>query len=343
MLPYLRGDKESAPTFSLANIYAVCYDAVGQIFLTGDDSMETSVFTRNKKLLAYCGLIFVVLIWGISPLLTLQFYQYYSPTVRLAYSTLFCALSLLAISWNKRKLLNKTYFAVAIPTGFFMGLADILQKVGLQYTTPTHYAFLENLSCLVVPILLFFFVKKKPSFLTVLAAVLCLLSSFVLTGMSADVSKTTLLGDLLCGAAGIMFGINIAGTGAFAKKLYAPLYLMIQMFVELAVSAVGTVIFHFTKIEPIVFSFDWRLLVGNVVLVFVSYTLCWLIRTSAMKHVDATVVAVMMPFSSIVTTIVSILAGNDTVSTNLIVGVILGLTAIILSGLGDRQAEKKTT
>ena len=302
--------------------------------------MPTSAFLKNKKALAYCGLIVVVVIWGISPLITLQFYQYYSPTVRLAYSTLFCALSLLALSWNKRKLLNKTYFAVAIPTGFFMGLADILQKVGLQYTTPTHYAFLENLSCLVVPILLFFFIRKKPGFLTILAAVLCLVSSFVLTGMSSQISKTTLLGDLLCAAAGIMFGINIAGTGAFSKKLYAPLYLMIQMFVELAVAAAGTVIFHITKIEPIVFTFDWGLMLSNVLWVFISYTLCWLIRTSAMKHVDATVVAVMMPFSSIVTTICSIAAGNDTVSTNLVAGAVLGLTAVILSGLGDRQAEK---
>lgn len=299
--------------------------------------MDTAVLTRNRKVRAYCGLIFVVVIWGISPLVTKSFYAYFSPTVRLAYSSLFCALSLLVISWKKRMLLNKTYFAVAIPTGFFMGLADILQKVGLQYTTPTHYAFLENLSCLVVPLLMFFFVKKKPGWLTVLAAVLCLCSSFVLTGWTGSMSKTSLLGDILCAAAGIMFGINIAGTGAFAKKLHAPLYLMIQMFVETAVAAVGTVVFHFTNIEPIQFTFEWKILLANVLVVFVSYTLCWLIRTSAMKQVDATVVAVMMPFSSVVTTVVSVLTGKDTLSTNLIVGAVLGLAAVILSGLGDRQ------
>jgi len=302
--------------------------------------MNATLLTRNRKALAYCGLIFVVLIWGISPLVTKRFYEFYSPTVRLAYSSFFCALSLLVISWNKRKLLNKSYFAVAIPTGFFLGLADILQKVGLQYTTPTHYAFLENLSCIVVPILLFFFIRKKSGPLTILAALLCLCSSFVLTGWTGGMNKSVLIGDILCAAAGIMFGINIAGTGAFATKLYAPLYLMIQMFVETAVATVGTVVFHFTAIEPIKFTFEWKILLLNVLVVFISYTLCWLIRTNAMKRVDATVVAVMMPFSSVVTTIVSIIAGKDTLSKNLIIGASLGLVAVILSGLADRQKKQ---
>jgi len=303
--------------------------------------MKLSVLTRNRKVLAYCGLIFVVVIWGISPLITKAFYAYFSPTVRLAYSSLICALTLLAISWNKRKLLNKTYFAVAIPTGLFMGLADILQKVGLQYTTPTHYAFLENLSCLVVPVLLFFFIKKKPGALTILAAVLCLCSSFILTGWGGAESQNMLLGDILCAAAGVMFGINIAGTGAFAKKLYAPLYLMIQMFVEMAVAAVGTVVFHITDIEPVMFTFEWKILLANVLLVFISYTLCWLIRTCAMKHVDATVVAVLMPFSSVVTMLVSVLTGKDSLTVNLVAGAALGLAAVILSGLGDRQPSQR--
>lgn len=294
---------------------------------------------KEKKSLAYAGLILVVLLWGVSPLITLQFYQYYSPTARVTFTSLVCALSLLLIARKKLHLLDKRYFAAALPTGFFMATANILQKIGLQYTTPTHYSFLENLSVVVVPVLLFFFLKKKPSVLTVLAAVLCLAGSFVLTGMGSDVGEGSLLGDLLCALAGVFYGVNIAGTGMVAKKLYAPLYLMIQMFVEVAVSAIGAVAFHFSGIEPILFDWDRRLILANVTVVFVTSTMCWLIRTNAMKAVDATVVAVIMPFSSVVTMILSVCIGKDTLTANLIVGVILGLTAIILSGLGDRKKD----
>ena len=301
--------------------------------------MEHTSSTDKNKLLTYAGLIFVIIIWGIYPLIALRFYKYYSPTIRIAFSCLVCAIALLIISRHKLNLLNKTYFMVAIPTGFFLAVADILQKIGLLYTTPTHYAFLENLSCVVVPILLIFFVKKKPSFLTIAAALLCLLSSFVLTGVTADSGNISPIGDTLCALAGVFYGINIAGTGAFAKKLDAPLYLMIQMFTEVIISSVGAVVFDATGIEKIKFSFDLRLILACIVIAFTVSTLCWLIRTKAMKHVDASVVAVMMPFSSIITTIVSIFVGNDTLNANLAIGVVLGLIAIILSGLGDRKKE----
>ena len=296
---------------------------------------------KSSKKSAYAGLIFVIFVWGISPLLTLEFYKYYSPTIRITFSSLICSVALLLISHKKLKLLNSDYLKVAIPTGFFMALANILQKIGLQYTTPTHYSFLENLSVLVVPILLIFFIKKKPSVLTVLGAVLCLISSFILSGMFSDKSDISLVGDILCALAGILYGVNIAATGAFAKKLYTPLYLMVQMFTEVVVSFIGAIALDLVNIEKITFSLNIWVAVANVVVVFITSTLCWLIRTNAMKKVDATVVAVMMPFSSVVTTIVSIIADKDTLSITLVIGVLLGLTAIILSGLGDREYKKQ--
>ena len=303
--------------------------------------MEIAARTSNKKYMAYLGLVFVILVWGIGPLITLRFYRYYSPTIRIAFGDTVSILALLLICRKKLHLLDKNYLRVAIPTGFFMALANILQKIGLQYTTPSHYAFLENLSCIAVPVLMFVLTKKKPGVLTVIAALLCLVSSFILSGMSARSDGVSAVGDLLCALAGILYGVNIAGTGAYAKKFFAPLYLLIQMATELVVSFVGAWALHGTGVERIQFTPDWRLLLANAVFVLISSTLCWVIRTNAMKRVDATVVAVMMPFSSVVTTVASVLLGSDTLSWNLVIGALLGLVAIILSGFGDRKQEEK--
>ena len=303
--------------------------------------MVVKPLSFDRKLRSYCGLVLVVLLWGIAPLVTLYFYNYYSPTIRIAFSSFVCSVVLFLIAWPNRKLLDHSYFKVAVPTGFFLSLANILQKIGLQYTTPTHYAFLENLSCLTVPILLIFFIRKKPSVLTILSSLLCLAGSFILTGMTAgDSGSASVTGDLLCALAGILYGVNIAGTGAFAKKLYAPLYLLVQMLTETVVSLVGAFAFHTVGLEPIRFSFHWTMLLANITFVFISSTMCWLIRTNAMKHVDATVVAVMMPFSSVVTAVVSIMLGTDRLSPSLVLGSCIGLAAIILSAFGDRPAKK---
>jgi drug/metabolite transporter (DMT)-like permease len=60
-----------------------------------------------------------------------------------------------------------------------------------------------------------------------------------------------------------------------------------------------------------------------------------------MKHVDATVIAIMMPFSSVITGVLSVIIGYDTISSNLIIGAVLGFSAIMLSGLADVFETKK--
>ncbi len=299
----------------------------------------------NKKFLeskagAYSGLVFVIFIWGLSPIITNFLQQYFSPTIRIAMGTFVCALSMLLISIKKINLLNKEYLKIAIPTGACIGIADMLQKIGLQHTTPSHYAFLENLSVVVVPILLFFLIKKKPNFLTVISAILCLVSCFILTGMLSGGAEIFWLGDILCALAGVFYGINIAVTGIHAKNFFVPIYLTIQLFTEAVLSFVSAIALDATKIEPIKFAFDAKLILMNIGFVLVSLTLGWLIRTWAMKKVDPTVVAVMMPFSATVTVIVSVMLGQDKISPELILGAILGLVAIILSGLGDREPKK---
>lgn len=303
---------------------------------------------ESQKKLSYIGLISVVFIWGIVPFITIYFYDYYSPTILVSFCAIVSALALLLTSIKNLKLLNKEYFKIAIPTGIFYSTANILQKIGLQYTTPTKYSFLENLSCVVVPILLFFFIKKKPSFFTITSSLLCLASAFILNGM--NFSKNSLsfgIGEVLCALAGIFYGVNIAATGAFAKKLYAPLYIMLQMFVEAIFSfataiALNYITLNGAPIEPIKFSFNIWILILRIVAVLIFSTLCWVIRTNSMKHVDATVCAVMMPFSSVVTTIISIIVGRDTLTSSLVIGVILGLAAIIMSGFGDRAKKSQT-
>lgn len=291
----------------------------------------------NPKTAAYAGLIFVIFVWGLSPLITVYLYKFFSPTIRIAFGTFFCAASMLFISGKNIKLLNKDYLKIAIPTGFCMGLADILQKIGLLHTTPSHYAFLENLSVVVVPILLLFMIKKKPSALTIVSAVLCFISCFILTGMLSGRAQIFWLGDTLCALAGVFYGINIAVTGVHAKRFFVPLYLAIQLFVESVLSFVSAIALDAVKIEPIMFTFEAKPILMNLGFVLVSLTLGWLIRTWAMKLVDPTVVAVMMPFSATVTVIASVILGQDTLSYELVIGAVLGLVAIILSGLGDRE------
>ena len=295
---------------------------------------------KNKTTPAYLGLVLVIFLWGISPLVNLRFYEWYSPTLRVAFGSLTSGLAMLLIAHRKLPLLSRRYFKLAIPTGIALGAADVLQKIGLQYTTPTNYAFLENLSVVVVPVILFLLVKKKPRPLTLISVALCLLSSLILTGMLTAGGHLS-YGDILCALAGLLYGVNIAVTGTYAKDVCVPLYLSLQLLTVSALGFASAPVFHAVGLEVTLFTFHPGILLLLVGFVLVSSTLGWLIRTAAMKVVDPTVVAVMMPFSSVVTVLASVIAGTDRLSPSLVVGAVIGLAAIILSGLAER--EKKPT
>ncbi len=303
--------------------------------------MEKSLSTKTK---AYAGLLFVVLVWGVGPLFTSRLLDIYSPAVYSAIGGAISATALLLISLKRLRELSREYFKLAVPTGFFTAVASLLQKIGLQYTTPAKYSFLENLSCITVPALLFLLVKKKPRPTTVLACALCLAGSFLLTGMNIDVGIGK--GDLLCALAGIFYGVNIAVTGTYTKKLYAPMYVMIQLWVQVLVSLTSAICMNFIRIngeavEPIRISYKPEHLLAIASVVLVSSTLCWVVRTNAMKHVDATAVAILMPCSSIVTGIASVLVGMDRLTPSFVVGAVVSFAAAILSGLSDIKGKRR--
>ncbi len=299
----------------------------------------------NQKTLSYIGLFFVVCVWGTSPLVTLHYYKYYSPSIRLFFSEVILFVTYICMSGKHFKEFNREYIKVGIPTGFFLALANVSQKIGLMYTTPARYAFLENLSCITVPILMYFLIKKKPGFITVLSCFLSLASVFILNGISLDGVSSWGIGEILCAISGLLYGFNIAGTGVFAKKLYAPMYLAVQSVVGMIVSSIFALALNFitvtnssgiqVPVEKIVFSFKAEHVIFTIFYIVISTAFCWVIRTNSMKHIDPTVVAVIMPFSAVITGVLSVLTGKDVISASLVAGGILGVIAVVMSSFGD--------
>lgn len=293
----------------------------------------------NKKIMSYIGIFTVIFIWGLCPLITKELNRHYSPTFKVAVTEVILLITYFFISGKNIKKFNKGYLKPGLITGVFLGLANITQKVGLLYTTPAKYAFLENLSCISVPVLLYVLTKKKPTRFTYLSIILCLAGVFILNGISF--SDSWGVGEILCAISGILYGFNIAGTAVYAKKLHTPLYLATQCIAGLIISLIFSVVLNFATItdaagnvsviEKIVFSPDIKMFVFLVLYVIVSSAFCWIIRTNCLKHISANVVSVIMPLSAVVTAIASVLAGSDVISANIILGGTLGVLSVIIS------------
>lgn len=303
--------------------------------------------TNKSTILAYAGIIAVVFIWGVIPTFKKALIgDHFSAAIYSAITTFAGACSLLVLFAKHLKKINLQYFKVAVPTGLVVGAAALLQAIAYKYdASPTKQAFLENLSCVIVPVLLFIIVKKKPSILTIGASIVCLASSFVL-GDIFSVGLSFGTADILNALAGILYGVNIAITGIYAKKFHAPIYVMIQLFVQAITSTLVAVAFNFITfngepMDKIVFTPDVWLILGAIGIGILTNAVCWTIRTVAMKYVSANVVAVIMPFSAVVTGVVSVIIGMDTLSYTLIVGAVLGLVASFMSSASDIMENNK--
>lgn len=303
--------------------------------------------SKKATILAYLGIISVVIIWGVIPTFKKMLIgEHFSPALYSHMTALAGALALLLIFFKDLKKIDMSYIKIALPTGLLVGIASLLQAIAYRFpdASPTKQAFLENLSCIVVPVLLFIIIKKKPGALTISASILCLISSFVL----ADLFTTGFnfgVADIFNALAGIFYGVNIAITGIYAKKLHAPMYVMLQLLIQALFSYAVMIAFNLISvgdklIEPIIFTPEPLLVVGVFAIGIVTNAVCWTIRTLSMKYVSANVVAVIMPFSAVVTGILSVALGMDSLSYSLVIGAILGLIASIMSS-GDDILENK--
>lgn len=92
---------------------------------------------NNVKARAYGGLTFVVFIWGISPLLTLRLYRYYSPAFRLFLAQLVLLPAYLLISGRHLREINASYIRVGMITGLFLASVTLVSSA-LCWTVRTN-------------------------------------------------------------------------------------------------------------------------------------------------------------------------------------------------------------
>ena len=289
----------------------------------------------------YILLFIVIFVWGFDPSVCKYFYKDYSASVVAVIATVTSFIFFACFSFRKLKDMNLKFLKIAVPIGFLNGLAGLLQRIGLQYTSPANFAFLEHLAVATVPIVLYILIRKKPSIVQVISVILCLIGCFILSGMTLSGFRGN-IGDILCALSGIIYGLCVALIGIYSKKIDASLYMVVFTFIYFITSLFTLILLHFTQIEPVKFAFDITLILPVALFGLFSVGITWLLKTIAIKHLDPTFVAIVSPFTAVVAGAISVITKTDILTPKLIIGAILIMAAAILSGILDiKQSTKK--
>ena len=171
----------------------------------------------KTKLLAFSGLLLVVILWGIAPVVSKYLFDnnFYSPAILVSTRGLLAVIAMFffVLFTGGFKDFNKTYW-IAIPAGLVLGAAYLFQFIGLESTTPAKNTFLETLSCIAVPICMFIFVREKPTWMTIVSIVVVLIGAFVLCGNGWNFSEmftAPTFGDIMSAIAGLFARSSSSG------------------------------------------------------------------------------------------------------------------------------------
>ena len=301
---------------------------------------------KNKKVIAFIVLVMVVVLWGFAPVAAKAIYEgdppSYSPGMLIMLRGLFSIVAMAIIINKGFKKINKSYL-ICIPAGIILAAAYIFQFVGLKYTVPSKNTFLENISCVTIPIFLFIFIREKPTWYSIVAALICVIGSIFLVGNGFNFlhffDGGSLLGDGLSAIGGLFFGLDIAFTKVFCKNKDPLIYVFLQLCVLTVVAAIYTFAFEGLVFHELAFSFDLLPILQVVFLGVVCTAVCWVARAWAMKYIDALTVSLLVPLSAVVASILSIAFKMEDFTYNLLIGGLIILVSIAVSAIFDYRKE----
>ena len=302
---------------------------------------------KRTKPIAFITLIIVVALWGVAPVISKSIFDgaVYSPGILIALRGLFSIIAMAIIINKGFKKVNKSYL-ICIPAGIILAAAYIFQFVGLKYTVPSKNAFLENISCITIPLFMFIFVREKPTWYSIVSALICVVGSLFLVGNGFDFlhffRSGNLLGDGLSAIGGLFFGLDIAFTKVFCKDKDPLLYVFFQLVILTVVATGYSFIFEMNVFDEFAISFEILDILQVIFLGVICTALCWVARAWAMKSIDAVTVSLLVPLSAVIASVLSICLKLENFTWNLLIGGVIILLSIAVSAIFDYRKECQT-
>ena len=194
---------------------------------------------------------------------------------------------------------------------------------------------------------MFIFVREKPTWYSIVSALICVVGSLFLVGNGFDFlhffKSGNILGDGLSAIGGLFFGLDIAFTKVFCKDKDPLIYVFLQLCVLTVVSFIYTFAFEGAVFHEMHFTIDWLPVLEVVFLGVICTAVCWVARAWAMKSIDAVTVSVLVPLSAVVASVLSIAFKMEEFTWNLLIGGLIILLSIAVSAIFDYRKECKST
>lgn len=286
-----------------------------------------------KQYLGMAGLLLVTIIWGGGFVASDMALETLTPFQIMAVRFLIAALLMTFLGRKQIRTITKE----EAKCGFWLGAALFggfaLQIIGLQYTTPSKNAFLTATNVVLVPFIALVFYRKKIAARSLVGAVMAVIGAGVLS-LQSDFSLG--LGDGLTLLCAVCFALQIFLTGEYVDRIRPTVLNFLQMTTACGLSILGMVL-----AGDFAFHASTRSILGVLYLGVVSTSVSYLLQTASQKYVDETRSAIVLSLEAVFGTVFSVILLHETITTRMVIGSALILSAVLVSQLPSRKERQK--
>lgn len=286
-----------------------------------------------KPYIANSLLFITAIIWGSGFVVTDIALKYLSAYQVMAGRFLLAAILLIIIFGHKLKKITKSVIWKGTMLGVILYIAFALQTVGLQYTTPSKNAFLTAVNVIIVPVITYAVYKRRIDGYEIIGALLAIIG---IGCLSLQGSLTMNLGDVLSLLCAIGFAFDIFCTNLFVQKEDAIVLTIVQFITAALISNLVVI-----SQGDIPSTFDNVAIYSVVYLAVFSTMMAYLFQNIANQYTSATKSAIILSTESFFGMIMSVLFLHEILTTRMVIGAVLIMTAILLAEVKPGYPKKQ--
>lgn len=267
-------------------------------------------------------LVIVTIIWGGGFIATSTALDDLAPFTILMIRFLGAAVLPVILSFKAWRSLSATVIVRGLGCGILLFLAFAFQTFGLMYTTPSKNAFLTATNVILVPYLLWFILKRKPTKKEMLASTLCLLGIALLT-LKSEAAQMN-IGDILSFICAVFFAAHMIALEKSAPDTNVFAMTALQMLSAGIMSAVFAL-----SLEGIPRAIPASASVAVAYSIICSTMLAYLLQTWAQKYTSANHASMILSMEALWASFFSYCFFHETMTLTMMIGAALIFMSVI--------------
>ncbi len=291
--------------------------------------MNTVTQNRLGKLALYGA----ALIWGTSFFLVKGQMDVFPPAALLALRYSIATPLLTLIFWKKVRSSSASDIWRSVVLGGILGVASLMQAVGITDTTPGKNAFLTAIYCVLVPFFFWAVKKTRPEGKSFAAAFLCLIGIGLI---SLTRNLTIGFGDTLTLVSGVLYAVHIVGVATLGRNV-DPVRSIVFQFA--ACSLIFWTVNLMTPSGPLnIRPVDWMVVLYLAVF---PTAIGFLLQLVGQKYAPPAGASLILSLESVFGVLFSVLFYGEVVQPRVFIGFLVVFGAIFLSESEIRWPSRK--